>query len=156
MTVFSCSNEECNQSGNAEISKTSVFWNIKMFKENNSTNNLAREGRPQTQKTPEQINNIRRKISRNPKRSMRRLARESNMSSFSMWKIVRGDLNMTPFKFRRRQFLSEAVRVKRRDRGSCLLKWMDRWPRVPIIWSDEKGMLQILVWSVIYDYLRSS
>ena len=49
-----------------------------------------------------------------------------------------GDLNMTPFKFRRRQFLSEAVRVKRRDRGRCLLKWMDRWPRVPFIWSDEK------------------
>ena len=45
---------------------------------------------------------------------------------------------MTPFKFRRRQFLSEAVRVKRKDRGHCILKWMDRWPRVPFIWSDEK------------------
>ena len=34
---------------------------------------------------------------------------EAEISKTSMWRIVRNDLNMTPFKFRKRQLLNEAT-----------------------------------------------
>ena len=127
-----------NDSKIASISKGTVWYTIKRFRETDSCETRPGKGRKRTVRTPRLVRSVHQKIRRTPKRSMRKLGLEAEISKTSMWRIVRNDLNMTPFKFRKRQLLNEVTMAKRLTRGRFLLKWMKINPGIPVIWSDEK------------------
>ena len=60
--------------GLGPISKGTVCYNVKKYKETNSVENQPKTGRPCNKRTPQMIKNTREKIRRLVKRSMRKMA----------------------------------------------------------------------------------
>ncbi|XP_076044989.1 uncharacterized protein LOC143027560 [Oratosquilla oratoria] len=76
---------------------------------------------------------------RNPKRSIRKLAKDMNVSNTSMRTIVRKDLRLSPYKMRKRQFLTPLQKQKRLERAQILLRELKTDTAAQeIIFSDEK------------------
>ena len=45
---------------------------------------------------------------------------------------------MTSYKIKKRQFLNEAKIERRLSRSTLLLRWLEMWNRISVIWTDEK------------------
>ena len=78
--------------------KSTVYHTINRFKELNSTEDRPRSGRPQTSRNPKVINAVRASLRRNPKRLMRKMARETDVRENPMRNIVKIDLKVSPIK----------------------------------------------------------
>ncbi|EYC18465.1 hypothetical protein Y032_0027g1531 [Ancylostoma ceylanicum] len=79
----------------------------------------VRPGRPVTVSAPPPENILRKRTARNPARSMRRMAKELNVSEGTVRKVGKRMLKMRPCKFQKRHGLSDAqkkVRVKKYKR----------------------------------------
>ena len=57
------------------------------YEETNSTKDSLRTGRPRCQRTKKGIKAVREKINRNPRRSMRQMAKEHQMSPMTMHRL---------------------------------------------------------------------
>ncbi len=121
-----------------KVSKSTVAYTIKRYKETGSLCNRPKSGRPRTTRTPALIAATRSKIHRNRKRSIRKMAAKANMNPESMRKLVRDDLGMTPYRLQKRQALGAAQRKKRLARSKILAKVLSADTHPSIIWTDEK------------------
>ena len=63
-----------------------------------------RSGRPRTARTKKVIKAVRERVKRNPKRSARQMAKDMNVSVASMRAILKNDLQLSPYKMRKRQY----------------------------------------------------
>ena len=84
------------------------------------------------------VKRTREKIRRTPKRNFTKLAFEAEISEASMRRLIKEDLGMTSYKIKKRQFLNEAKIEKRLTRSTLLLRWLEMWNRISVIWTDEK------------------
>lgn len=97
---------------------------VKRYKETSSISDRPRSGRPKTVQTRGHIKRIRSKVTSNPARSVRKMAKQEGVSNTSMQsneRIVKTDLKLQPFKKVNVQLLSEATRKKRLEQGRLLL-----------------------------------
>ncbi|QQP40600.1 Uncharacterized protein FKW44_014705 [Caligus rogercresseyi] len=69
---------------------------------------------------------------------MNKMAQEYNVSTRTIGRVVKADLGMKLFKYRKIHLLNEATRVKRKARSKLVLKWYADKPSVVVIFSDEK------------------
>ncbi|QQP49028.1 Transposase, partial [Caligus rogercresseyi] len=106
--------------------------------ETGKTSDRPRSSRPMSVRTQVCVKRIREKIRRNLARSLRKMAKEENMSEGSMRNLVKKDLGMTPYKKIRLQLLSEATIEKRRERGRILLNKLKSGTQGPVFFTDEK------------------
>ena len=119
--------------------KSTVRDAVKRYNELGTTNDRHRCGRPRTARTSSKIRVIRELIRRNPKRSMRKVARSLEIDVKSVRTIVKGDLKLYPFKMTRRQQLTTLQKKKRMERAKILLNRLkDGTNSDDIIFSDEK------------------
>lgn len=118
-------------------SRATVFRTIKAFKESGKTSRKV-QVREKPVRTSAMKKRIREKVRTNPARSIRQMAKDEAVSMTSMWRLVRKDLGMFPFKKKSRQLLSDATKKKRLVRGRRILQILcqDRVP--PVLWTDEK------------------
>lgn len=121
-----------------KISKTCYYSNKKRFDNKEGTARRPGTGQPRKVRTPELIKRVREKIRRNPRRSMRKLAKDHNVGVTTMHKLVREDIGVKPFKLQYRQLLSAPTRQKRLERSKLLLDWHADHDDVIMIYSDEK------------------
>ena len=85
------------------------------------------------------INAVKARIRRNPKRSMRAMARDMNVSEKTIRNIVKIDLKMSSFKMQTRQYLTDLQKEKRLARAKILLNKLKAGTDTDeIIFSDEK------------------
>ena len=96
-----------------KIPQRTVYDAIKRYKELGTSLDRPRTGRPLTAITPDNINKVRCRISRNPERSMREMAKQLNISNFSMRKICHDILKLPSYKLRRCQYLSDKMKKDR-------------------------------------------
>lgn len=108
------------------------------YEDTKSIEDRSRSGRPMSQRTPKLVKAVREKIRRNPRRSMRKLAKEHQTSPMTMHRLCRKDLGMHPYKLQKCQLLSEATKMKRLERSKKLLKRCKDGTLHNIIFSDEK------------------
>ena len=87
------------------VSRATVFRTVKAYKETGKSSRKA-QVREKTVRTAAMKKRIREKVRRNPSRSIRQLAKDEAVSRSTMWRVIRKDLGMFPFKKRRRQLLS--------------------------------------------------
>ena len=80
--------------------------NIKSFKERGDLSDCLRCGRPRSQRSKSMIKCIRERIWRNPRRSIRLLAKTANMSPRTLRRLVHKDLKIFSFSLQKRQTLS--------------------------------------------------
>ncbi|PAV77562.1 hypothetical protein WR25_07176 [Diploscapter pachys] len=76
-----------------------VSRRIKRFKEVGSTSDRLRSGRPRTFNVTRAKKLIKMRIKQNPKRSIRKMAQNLDISHRAARSIVRKDLKLEPYKF---------------------------------------------------------
>ena len=75
-------------------------------------------------------------MKRNPQRSVRKVAKEANISRSSMQRIVKNDLQLCPYKKQSRQLISGPSKQKTAAQGQ--VQEMEGAAGKVFIWSDEK------------------
>ncbi len=110
-------------------------------------------GCPRIQWSPRVIKAIREKIGRNPKRSMKKMARDTGMLAATMMRLVRKDLKMTPYRLKKRQLLCAVTRDKRLFRAKVLLSKLKASTAPNIVFSDEKLFTVQQAWNSQNDHV---
>ena len=98
--------------------KSTIYHTVNMFKELNSTEDRPRSGRPRTSRTAKVSNAVRARTRRIPKRSMRKMTREMDVSEKTMTNIVKNDLNFSPSKPQACDHLTNLQKEKKEARSS--------------------------------------
>ena len=80
------------------VKKEYVYFCVRQYKITGKSENFKKPGKKNTVRTPKVIKKVREAIRRNCERSGRKLAKEMNMSRFSMQKILKEDLKLKPIK----------------------------------------------------------
>ena len=96
-------------------------------------------GRPHTVRTRALIMNVRRKIKRNPCRSIAKMAREAKVSQTTMQRIITKDLKLVSRAVIRTQPLTSCHRQKRVKRCKKMLNFLKSNSGRTIVFSDEKN-----------------
>ena len=78
------------------------------------------------------------KIQRNPNRSMRKMAKETNMSDFTVSEIIKNNLKLMVYHKTRLHLISDANRLKRLQKSQVLLRLLRDGMASPVRWIDEK------------------
>jgi transposase len=102
-----------------KITKNMVYRTVKRLKETGSIANRPRSGRPRTVRTPQFIKNLKRRLKRNPQRSVRAMAKnpELRTSRSTLRRAVHDDLRFHAFKKGKSQGLTRKSKVKRFFKG---------------------------------------
>ena len=122
-----------------EIDRWFVYRTIKRYNETGSVNDRPRSGRPKSATSKKIVKNVRDRIRRNPGRSANEMAKEMNVSSSSMQRLLKNDLGLKPYKQQKMHKLTAAQKKVRLERSKLLLRRLanDDFPN--IVFSDEKS-----------------
>ena len=94
---------------------------------------------PGKKRTRPLVSKVKRIISRNPRKSMRKIAMEAKVSARTLRRVVHEDLGLKSYVLRVKQLLTPAMKQKRVDIGRRLLNSLKRMTNGKIkIFSDEK------------------
>ncbi|QQP55967.1 Uncharacterized protein FKW44_000478, partial [Caligus rogercresseyi] len=96
------------------------------------------QGMKRSVRTPRLTKAVAGKILRNPATSMNKMAQEYYISARTIGRVVKADLDMQPFKYRKINILNEAAGSRGRARSKLVLKWYADKLSVVEIFSDEK------------------
>ena len=121
-----------------KTNKMFVSRTISRFLDTGSIQDRSRKGRKRTVRTSTLRKNVKLRLSRNPVRSMRKLAKEMNIARESMRLLVRNELAISSYKFQKKQLLSVQNREKRLKRCRSLLGRFTGRLQNQILFSDEK------------------
>ena len=81
-----------------KISRMKIRRTIDRYKEAMLIEDRPRSGRPRTTRTRKLLKNVKEKIRRNPRRLMRKMAKEAEISPRTKRSVVENDLKMSPYK----------------------------------------------------------
>ena len=98
------------------VTKWSVYRTLKRFNEIGMTVDKPRSGRPRSVRTKQLKKSVRERIKFNPKRCVQKMAKEYNISTRTMGRLLNHDLGLKSYKFRKVQLLS--YQPKARDAGN--------------------------------------
>lgn len=101
---------------NENFTKLFIHRTIKRYKEHGTVDIQKKIGRKRSVRTKKIIKCVREKIRRNCQRSANQLAKEHKVSDYTMRKIQKEDLGMTPFKKCRRHGLTIKNKIARKQR----------------------------------------
>lgn len=125
-------------SSSLKLHRVQVHRVIKRFRETGEVKNRPR-GRPKrTARTSALRKVVRDKITRNPARSIRKLAKEHNVGRSTMHRLIRDDLALYPYKFAKGQQLTEEMKTSRLEKCKRM-KTLTRGNKLDrILFTDEK------------------
>ena len=112
-----------------------IFCTIKRFNETGSLLDRPRSGRPVSVST---VRMRKGRVLQNPRRSVRKMAKELKISRGSLQNIVKKDLGLSSYKRRKVHFLTKSMKVKRLSRSKCLLSRFATHGLDQVLFSDEK------------------
>ena len=107
-----------------KVQKSTVYDTIARFKELGDDKDCPRSGHPCTAHTPKIIKAAHERVRRNPKRSIRKMAQEINISQKTKRTIVKMDLKLSSFKQKKLHQLTDLQKKKRADRAQVLLNFI--------------------------------
>ena len=110
---------------------------VTRFKETVTVHTKKSPGPTKTKSTEENITRIKNMIEETPSTSMRKLCSESDISSATVWRILRKALKLFPYKPKTVQPLTQAHRAGRME----FCRWIsEKSPEFvdKVLWSDEK------------------
>lgn len=121
-----------------KISRMFVYRAIKRYEELSGTQDRARSGRPRTVRTPDVVKTVRERIRQNPLQKQTILSQELNVSTRTMSRLVRNDLNIRAYHRSTRHLLSPALKKIRLSRADRLSQWHAINGHENILFTDEK------------------
>ena len=120
------------------VNRQMVWRSWKRYTELGSTQDRAHPARKNQVRTPDLREKIRKRILRNPRRSMRGMAGELSCSERTVRRIVHEDLNLKALKPQKAQTLTPLQQQKRVDRLKQLRARAAALGWHKILWLDEK------------------
>ncbi|CAD6190005.1 unnamed protein product [Caenorhabditis auriculariae] len=111
---------------NLKVSRVLVFRTAQRYRRLGTSDDMQRRGRPVTVTTPEAVKAVREKIRRNPARSVRKMAKEYEMSRESMRTIVKDKLKMI-LPYAERSLPQSKKQDIADEKGSKAARWHERW-----------------------------
>ena len=120
------------------VTKWTVYRTIQRFNETGETSDRPRSGRPRSVRTPLLKKSVREKIRYNPKRSVQKMAKECNISTRTMGRLVHDDLGLKSYKFRKAQLLSDVNKKRRVEKCKKLRERFKDGRHLDILFTDEK------------------
>lgn len=138
IALFESGMRNCDIVRTLKAPKSTVSDAIKRFKELNTSDDRKGRGRKRTVRTAYNRKIIRQRINRNPKISMRRVALETKISNRSVRRIVKEELMLFPYKFRKAQFLTDKNKMVRLQKCKLLLSRHVALNWENILFTDEK------------------
>ena len=127
-----------NELGNYGISRSMVYRTVKRLQETGNIADRPKSGRPRSIRTKKMKESVRLRIHRNRRRTMGKLAKSLGISKTSVFRLIREDLMLLPFKKRRCYGLTVAQIKKRFERAKHLISLYAGKKLDQIIFSDEK------------------
>uniref|UniRef100_A0A7I5E9K0 DDE_3 domain-containing protein n=1 Tax=Haemonchus contortus TaxID=6289 RepID=A0A7I5E9K0_HAECO len=121
-----------------KLHREQVHRVIKRFEETGKIENRPR-GRPErTARTSALRKAVKDKLRRDPERSMRKLAKEHNVSNSTMQRLVKEDIGLYPYKIAKGQRLTEEMKASRLEKCKKM-KTLARGENLGrILFTDEK------------------
>ena len=120
------------------VNRQLVYRTIKRYKDTGSVLDRPRSGRSTSVSTPQLKKKIASRITRNRRRSIRKMARDFSVSHESVRKVVRNDLGLKSLKRHTVHHLTPALRQKRFQRSKKLLARLAVGAENNVLFSDEK------------------
>ena len=120
------------------VNRMLVWRTLKRFKSTGTIKNLPGQGRPRSARTEKLIKSTREKLRRNPRRSLRHLAKEAKVSIGTMSTILHTDLKTSPYKHQKKHLLSASSVEKRKQRAQIILSRITAGTLPNLVFSDEK------------------
>lgn len=120
------------------FSRRTIENTVRRFRETGTTNDRPRSGRPATAVTSVNVKRLRDKIRYDPKRSLRKLSKELNISERSARRIVKSRMGLRPIKLQKTHALTDQMKATRLQRCRELLKRFKPADTLDILFTDEK------------------
>ncbi|CAD6192389.1 unnamed protein product [Caenorhabditis auriculariae] len=121
-----------------KVSRVLVFRTAQRYRRLGASDDMQRSGRPVTVTTPEAVKAVREKIRRTPERSVRKMAKEYEMSRESMRTIVKDKLKMIPYRMQKGAFLNQKNKTFRMKKARKLLAGTQDGSHLTTLFTDEK------------------
>lgn len=121
-----------------KVPKQKVSYVIARYKELGHEGDRPGRGRKRTANTSRNRKIIKKRVMRNPRVSIRNIARETGISHSSVYRMAKKELNLKPYKLRKGQLLTDANKAVRLQKCMQLLHRAagERWEK--IVFTDEK------------------
>ena len=121
-----------------KVNRMMVHRTIKRYNDTKAITDRPRSGRPPAARSIRLRKAVRSRIARNPRRSMRKMAKELGVNRESLRKLVHYDLGLKSLKRKTVHHLTPALRKKRLERCRGLLRRLALGDDEKILFSDEK------------------
>lgn len=116
-------------------SRNFVYYTLKRYKDTCSLDDRPRSGRPRSVRTAANIKLIRERLRRNPCRTQKKMALQTNISRISVNRILKYDLKVRAYSRRKVHYLNDRLKTLRLNRCRQLLR---RHDHKKILFTDEK------------------
>lgn len=129
----------CDIARRLKCAPGTVSRSVKRFRELGHTGRRPGQGRKRTVRTARNRERIRERVRRDPRVSMRKVARDTGINDRSVRRIAKEDLHLKPYKLHKAQLLTAQNKLVRLERCRQLLASHAnprRWPS--ILFTDEK------------------
>jgi len=123
---------------NGAMSLCTIERWCKMIREDGSINLSSPSGCPRTVRTKATIQNIKRRMKRQKRVSIRKLASELNISRNSVWRVLKNDLQLKAYKKQIEPLLTDEHKAKRKTFANWARKKFRKEDTMKILFSDEK------------------
>lgn len=120
------------------VNKVFVYRTIKRYNDTGSIAKRYNGGPKRVARSPEMVRKVKKRIDRNPKQTAQSLAKDLQISSSSVRRILKIDLQLKPYKIQMVQDLTPAQKKVRLDRSRVLKSLAARGELPNIVFSDEK------------------
>ena len=133
------------------VTKWSVYRTLKRFNEIGMTVDKPRSGRPRSVRTKQLKKSVRERIKFNPKRCVQKMAKEYNISTRTMGRLLNHDLGLKSYKFRKVQLLSDINKKRRLEKCRKLRNRYKGGRHFEILFTDE--VLNSVLTDIMTEYL---
>lgn len=138
LELFNQGKRQCDIVRLLNVSRQTVSKAINRFKELGHGGDRAGRGRKRTANTSRNRKLIKKRIMRNSRVSMRKIARETGISRESVRRIAKNELHLKPYKLHKVQLLTEKNKCIRIQRCRLLRRRAAGHKWEHIIFTDEK------------------
>ena len=123
---------------NSDVNRMLIQRTIKRYNETKSIEDRKRCGRPRSVTTPAMVKKVKLRITRNPNRSMRKMAKEMKVSEGSIRNIVKNELELKSLKRHHAHQLTVQTKKLRLQRCKAMLQRFTQSETENILFSYEK------------------
>ena len=120
------------------IHRRTVSRTIQRFEELGTSSDRPRKGRPRSSNSSEVRKKIKLRLDRNPRRSLRKVAKDININRESVRQIVKNVFKCKPYKLQKAHLLTDKMKEVRCKRAKALQHLVANQGHERILFSDEK------------------